>query len=311
MPDSTRVISERPSLALPLNLSGQKNFSPYLFIVPALLVYGGFFFYPLIKLVELGLYKWDGILERRFVGLRHYQKLLGDERFWEALSHNFSWMIAAIIIPVLFGLILAILLSRSSMYGSIFFRTIFFMPQVLSSVTVSLIWSWIYNPSYGAINVFLRAIGFEHLAQGWLGDSDLVLLSLFIAWSWVHYGFTMIIFIAAIDAVDEVLFDAAKVDGANWWQQFRHVLLPSIRGSLTTIILVTAISSFQVFDMVYVLTRGGPGDASMVVPVYMLESAFTLRKVGYGATVAIAMGLVIVGFSVLFLVLRGVYKDTE
>ena len=311
MPDSTRVISERPSLALPLNLSGQKNFSPYLFIVPALLVYGGFFFYPLIKLVELSLYKWDGILERRFVGLRHYQKLLGDERFWEALSHNFSWMIAAIIIPVLFGLILAILLSRSSMYGSIFFRTIFFMPQVLSSVTVSLIWSWIYNPSYGAINVFLRAIGFEHLAQGWLGDSDLVLLSLFIAWSWVHYGFTMIIFIAAIDAVDEVLFDAAKVDGANWWQQFRHVLLPSIRGSLTTIILVTAISSFQVFDMVYVLTRGGPGDASMVVPVYMLESAFTLRKVGYGATVAIAMGLVIVGFSVLFLVLRGVYKDSE
>ena len=311
MPDSTRVISERPSLALPLNLSGQRNFSPYLFIVPALLVYGGFFFYPLIKLVELSLYKWDGILERRFVGLRHYQKLLGDERFWEALSHNFSWMIAAIIIPVLFGLLLAILLSRSSMYGSIFFRTIFFMPQVLSSVTVSLIWSWIYSPSYGAINVFLRAIGFEHLAQGWLGDSDLVLLSLFIAWSWVHYGFTMIIFIAAIDAVDEVLFDAAKVDGANWWQQFRHVLLPSIRGSLTTIILVTAISSFQVFDMVYVLTRGGPGDASMVVPVYMLESAFTLRRVGYGATVAIAMGLVIVGFSVLFLVLRGVYKDSE
>ena len=311
MPDSTRVISERQTPALPLNLTGQKNFSPYLFIVPALLVYSGFFVYPLIKLVELSLYKWDGILERRFVGLRHYQKLLGDERFWEALSHNFSWMIAAIIIPVLFGLFLAILLSRSSMYGSIFFRTIFFMPQVLSSVTVSLIWSWIYNPSYGAINVFLKTIGFEHLAQGWLGDSDLVLLSLFIAWSWVHYGFTMIIFIAAIDAVDEALFDAAKVDGANWWQQFHHVLLPSIRGSLTTIILVTAISSFQVFDMVYVLTRGGPGDASMVVPVYMLESAFTLRKVGYGATVAIAMGLVIVGFSVLFLVLRGVYKDSE
>ncbi len=291
------------------NRPGQRDFSPYLFIVPALMVYAGFFVYPLIKLVELSLYKWDGILERRFVGLRHYQKLLGDDRFWDALSHNFSWMIAAVIIPVLFGLFLAILLSRSSMYGRILFRTIFFMPQVLSSVTVSLIWQWIYNPTYGAINVFLKAIGLEHLAQGWLGDSDLVLPALFIAWSWVHYGFTMIIFIAAIDAVDEVLFDAAKVDGANWWQQFRHVLLPSIRGALTTIILVTAISSFQVFDMVYVLTRGGPGDASLVVPVYMLESAFTLRKVGYGATVAIAMGLVIVGFSVLFLVLRGVYRD--
>ncbi len=301
----------RLALAQPPNRRQYRDFSPYLFIAPALLVYAGFFVFPLFKLVELSLYKWDGILERRFVGLRHYQKLLGDDRFWDALSHNFSWMIAAIIVPVLFGLFLAILLSRSSMNGRVLFRTIFFMPQVLSSVTVSLIWQWIYNPTYGAINVFLGAIGLEHLAQGWLGDSDLVLPALFIAWSWVHYGFTMIIFIAAIDAVDEVLFDAAKVDGANWWQQFRHVLLPSIRSALTTIILVTAISSFQVFDMVYVLTRGGPGDASLVVPVYMLESAFTLRKVGYGATVAIAMGLVIVGFSVLFLVLRGVYKDNE
>lgn len=301
----------RLALAPSTHRHRHRDFSPFLFILPALLVYAGFFVYPLIKLVELSLYKWDGILARRFVGLRHYQKLLGDDRFWDALSHNFSWMIAAVIIPVLFGLFLAILLSRSSMYGRILFRTIFFMPQVLSSVTVSLIWQWIYNPTYGAINVFLGAIGLEHLAQGWLGDSDLVLPALFVAWSWVHYGFTMIIFIAAIDAVDEVLFDAAKVDGANWWQQFRHVLLPSIRGALTTIILVTAISSFQVFDMVYVLTRGGPGDASLVVPVYMLESAFTLRKVGYGATVAIAMGLVIVGFSVLFLVLRGVYKDNE
>ena len=311
MPESNQPLGASRLLALSSNLSWQKNFSPFLFVVPALVVYLGFFIYPLVKLLELSLYKWDGILARKFYGLRHYEKLLGDERFWEALSHNFSWMIAAIIVPVLFGLFLAILLSRSSMYGSIIFRTIFFMPQVFSSVTVALIWQWIYNPTYGAINVLLESIGLESLTQGWLGDSDLVLTSLFIAWSWVHYGFTMIIFIAAIDAVDEVLFDAAKVDGANWWQQFRHILLPSIRGALTTIILVTAISSFQVFDLVYVLTRGGPGDASMVVPVYMLQSAFTLRRVGYGATVAIAMGLVIVGISVLFLALRGVYKDSD
>ncbi len=311
MADAKQLAGERPMLAFTAKLAWQKNVSPYFFIVPALLVYVAFFVFPLVKLVELSLYKWDGILPRKFNGLRHYQRLLVDDRFWEALSHNFSWMIAAIIIPVILGLMLAILLSRSSMFGSIFFRTIFFMPQVFSSVTVALIWQWIYNPSYGAINVGLRAIGLDYLAQGWLGDSDLVLPALFIAWSWVHYGFTMIIFIAAIDAVDEALFDAAKVDGANLMAQFRHILLPSIRGALTTIILVTAISSFQVFDMVYVLTRGGPGDASMVVPVYMLESAFTLRKVGYGATVAIAMGVVIVGFSVLFLVLRGVYKDTD
>ena len=194
MPETDTYPGERGLLALASNLSRQNGLSPYLFIVPALAVYGAFFIYPLVKLLELSLYKWDGILERKFVGLRHYGRLVHDERFWEALSHNFSWMLAAIIAPVLFGLLLAILLSRSSMYGSIVFRTIFFMPQVFSSVTVALIWQWIYNPSYGAINVFLASLGLEHLTQGWLGDSGLVLPALFIAWSWVHYGFTMIIF---------------------------------------------------------------------------------------------------------------------
>ena len=118
------TLGERRLLALASNRVWQNDLSPFLFIVPALAVYCAFFIYPLVKLLELSLYKWDGILERKFVGLRHYGKLFSDERFWEALSHNFSWMIAAIIVPVLFGLLLAILLSRSSMYGSIIFRTI-------------------------------------------------------------------------------------------------------------------------------------------------------------------------------------------
>ena len=313
---SLNEVTNQPSTSirvtdLPRGLFWQRHCSPYLFIIPALVVYAAFFLYPLARLVELSLYKWDGILERSYVGSRHYERLLEDERFWRALAHNFYWMIAAIIVPVAFGLILAVMLSRSSMYGRIFFRTIFFMPQVFSSVTVALIWSWMYNPTSGAINSSLTKVGLGSLAQGWLGDSDLVLMSLFIAWSWVHYGFVMVIFIAAIDAIDELLFDAAKVDGANAWQQFRHVLLPGIRGALTTIILVTAISSFQVFDLVFVLTGGGPGSASMVVPVYMLENAFTLRKIGYGATVAIALGIVIIGLSVIFLILRGVYKESD
>lgn len=253
----------------------------------------------------MSFYKWDGIRPRTFAGLDNYERLIGDRRFWTALEHNFFWMVAAVIVPVAVGLFLAVLLSRSPMYGRVFFRTIFFMPQIFSSITVAIIWGWIYNPTYGALNTFLGGIGLEHMQHGWLGDSDLVLPALFIAWSWVQYGFTMVIFIAAIDNIDETYFDAAKVDGANLFQQFRYILLPFIRGALTTIILVVAISSFQVFDMVFVLTNGGPGQASMLVPIYMLERAFTTHKVGYGATIAIALGVVILVLSIVFLYFRG------
>lgn len=286
-----------------------RSMFPYFLIVPALLVYGTFFVLPALKLAEMSLYRWDGIRPRRFAGLGNYEKLLDDEQFWNALNHNFMWMIAAIIVPIIVGLMLAVLLSRSPMYGRVFFRTIFFMPQVFSSITVAIIWGWIYNPTFGALNTFLGGIGLEHLQRGWLGDKDLVLPALFMGWSWVQYGFTMVIFIAAIDNIDETFFEAARVDGANWWHQFRYILLPFIRGALTTVILVTAISSFQVFDMVYVLTHGGPGEASMLVPIYMLDNAFTFRKVGYGAAVAIALGIVILVLSVVFLILRGVTRE--
>lgn len=304
-------LQENPSTGLGFaqRLSSLRPSFPYLFIVPALIIYGVFFIVPALKLVEMSLYRWDGIRPRSYTGFGNYERLMGDEQFWTALQHNFTWMIAAVIVPVLVGLLLAILLSRSPMYGRVFFRTIFFMPQVFSSITVAIIWGWIYNPTFGALNTVLGGLGLEHLQHGWLGDKDFVLPALFIAWSWVQYGFTMVIFIAAIDNIDETYFDAARVDGANWWHQFRYILMPFIRGALTTVILVTAISSFQVFDMVFVLTRGGPGEASMLVPIYMLENAFSYRKVGYGAAVAIVLGVVILLLSVVFMFFRGVTRE--
>jgi ABC-type sugar transport system permease subunit len=287
------------------------NVTAYTYVAPAFIVYAMFFLWPAARLVQLSLQKWDGLGEPAYVGFDNYQRLLNDPVFWRAFQHNVAWMLAAVIVPVLFGLFLAILLVRSPMHGRVVFRTIYFMPQVISSVVVAIIWNWIYNPSFGALNEMLGFLGLSSLQRGWLGEPNLALPAVFIAWSWVHYGFTMVIFIAAIQGIDEVYFDAAKVDGANGWQQFRHVMIPFIRAPLSTIVLVTAISSFQVFDLVFIMTGGGPANATMVLPIFMLDNAFKFHNVGYGATIAVALGFFIVIMSIVFLRLQGVFKEVE
>ena len=214
------------------------------------MVYLAFFIWPYIQLIGLSLQEWTGYGERTYVGLQNYVRLLDDKQFWLSFQHNFSWSLAAIVLPVTLGLFLALLLSRTPMHGKVVFRALYFMPQVISSISVAVIWGWVYNPTFGILNKSLEFIGLGALARGWLGDQAFALPALFLAWSWIHYGFTMVIFIAALEGIDEVYFEVAKIDGAGWWQQLRYIILPFIRGPLTTITLVTAISSFQVFDQI-------------------------------------------------------------
>jgi ABC-type sugar transport system permease subunit len=259
----------------------------------------------MVQLGYLSLVKWDGLGPKTFVALNNYRELLTeDPRFWLSLQHNLIWMLAAIFIPTIIGLFLALLLVRSHIHGRLVFRTIYFLPQVLSSVVVSVIWRWIYNPSYGALNSILNAVGLDFLARGWLGDRLTALPALFIAWSWIHYGFCMVIFIAALQAIDESYYDAAKVDGANSLQQLWHVSLPFIRRPLATVVLITIISAFQVFDLVFIITRGGPARATLVLSVFMYDSAFRYEKVGYGAAVGLTLGVVIFVISLIYLRLR-------
>lgn len=282
----------------------------YLFVFPAFLVYAMFLLWPLIQLIQLSFEDWDGLSPKHFVGVANYTLLLfHDQVFWQAFGHNVFWLVASEIVPVLIGLTLAILLSRSRMFGKGFFRALFFAPQVLSSVVVAVIWRWIYNPSYGALNTFLGYLGLTSLQHGWLGDETLAFPALFIAYTWVGYGFIMVIFLAALQSIDETYFDAAKVDGANWLQQFRHILIPAIRGPLTTVLLITAIGSFQVFDLVFILTRGGPGFSTQVLAMYMYQNAFAFSRVSYGATISVTLGIIILAFSVIFLRVRGALRE--
>ncbi len=284
---------------------------PFLFIAPALFFYLAFFIWPYLQLIWLSLLEWNGYGERTFVGLENYALLLEDDQFWLSFQHNVSWSLAAIVFPVVLGLFLALLLSRTPMHGKVFFRAVYFMPQVISSISVAVVWGWVYNPTFGLLNQTLEFLGLGFLARGWLGDQMFALPALFIAWSWIHYGFTMVIFIAALEGIDEIYFEVAKIDGAGWWQQLRYIVIPFIRGPTTTIVLVTAISSFQVFDLVFALTNGGPGRATIVLPLYMLTSAFTFHKIGYGAAIAVVLSFVILAFSLILLRVRGSLKESS
>lgn len=297
----------------PWRVSFRKLINASPFFLPALILYSVFFLRPLLQLIWLSFHKWSGIGPKTFVGLDNYVALLTDDPFfWESLRHNLYWVLAATMIPLVMGMLLAIFLARSkSLRGRAIFRTLYFVPQVLSSVLVAITWRWIYSPNDGALYKLLDLLGVPFLKHGWLGDPLTALPALFIVWSWVHYGFCMVIFIAALQGIDEEYFDAAKVDGANWWQQLRHIMIPLIRGPMTTVLLITVIAAVQVFDYVFIITRGGPMGSTQVIASYMYTNAFSNARVGYGSAIATIMGIIILIFSVLFLRFRGAMATKE
>lgn len=286
--------------------------TPYLYIVPALVIYAVFYLWPVVQLVILSLEKWSGLGNASFVGLHNYVRLItADPIFWVAFLHNVLWLAGALVIPLFIGLVLAILLVRAPLKGRTFFRTVYFLPQVLSSVAVAVVWHWIYDPTSGALNAMLDGIGLPFLAIDWLGNALTALPSLFVAWSWVYYGFCMVIFIAALQGIGEEYFEAAKLEGARWLQQLRLVILPAISRPMGTVMIITTIISIQVFDLVYVITSGGPGHATDVVSLYMYFNAFQYSEVGYGSAIAVVLALITLFSSVILIVVRGDFRTSK
>jgi raffinose/stachyose/melibiose transport system permease protein len=278
--------------------------SPYLYLLPAFAIYGGFFLLPLYRIVEYSFLKWDGYSQKKWVGFANYERLAHDPLFWRAFRHNVVWMGAGITIPTIVGLALAILLVRQPMHGRTYYRAVFFLPQVLASIVVAIIWQWIYSPYSGALDAMLRGVGLGRFQEAWLGSTTWALPAIFVAWAWTAYGLSMVIFIAALQSVDEEYFEAAKIDGASRLQQLRHVLLPFVRRPMTVVILVNAIGALQVFDLVFITTNGGPANATLVLSVYVYQNVFQILDVGYGSANAVALGLAIVLATMLFLRFR-------
>ena len=260
------------------------------FVLPAFLVYLIFFGVPFVATIWLSFTEWNGVGKPAFTGIDNYLRLSGDSAMWAALGNNVIWVIVGTVAPVFIGLIIAVMLW-SDARGSMTYRTVYFLPVVLSPVVIGIIWGWIYNPLFGLLNTGLRAVGLGNLAIGWLGESETALYAVLVTAIWSYLGFCIVVLFAGLQKVDPELVGAARVDGANARQRFRHVIVPQIRPVLTMVIVYTVIGGFNVFDVVWVMTSGGPNNASEVIATYTYEIAFRGNEYGYGATLSMVMSV--------------------
>jgi ABC-type sugar transport system permease subunit len=285
-------------------LRRQQSRYAILFIAPGLAIYLVFMVYPFLNTIYLSLTNWNGVAESKdFVGLANYARMVGDGAALKAFYNNVIWVIIGTIAPVAIGLFEALLVWTGKR-GSLIFRTLFFLPFVLPLVVVGLVWQWIYHPLYGIVNKALEGVGLGEFARGWLADPQTALYAVLIAAIWGASGFCFLILHASLQNVDMSTVEASMIDGANWFQRAWNVIIPQIAPQLTMVTTVTLIGGFAVFDIIYVMTGGGPGHASEVLATYTYKTAFQQNEAGYGSALAMLITALSFVSAVLFVRLR-------
>jgi raffinose/stachyose/melibiose transport system permease protein len=275
----------------------------YLFVLPALLLYVTFVLRPTVEVFALSLYEWNGISKvREWQGTDNFTELFADSIFWEALGNNLLWLVVILFFNVLVGLVAAALLSMD-IKGRVIFRLGYFLPVVQASIVTAMIWRWIYNPD-GLLNSSLRAVGLGVLARGWLGDFTWALPALAVAAGWAGFGMSVVLLLAGMQGIDQSLYDAARVDGANSAQTFRYVTIPGLRNVITIVVLLAMIGAFQAFDIIWATTQGGPIRATEMLATYMFKKGIMENQYGYGSAVAVVLAVIILGFSTVYVSLR-------
>lgn len=272
----------------------------YIFILPALVFFAAFLVYPLLHTVYLSLTEWAGfdLKKINFVGLDNFRLLLPDWIFWKALRNTLFFVAGTTFFLNLFGLGLALFLNRNTRLTRTV-RTLIFIPVLLSPVIVGVMWSRILDP-FGALNQILEKMGMIKTPIFWLGDKRIALLSIIGATVWQWVGYDMILYLTGLQQIPEELYEAAMIDGANRWGLFRYITLPLLKGIATMVILLNLIGGVRIFDIVYVMTKGGPNHNTEVLATHLYEVAFWFNKMGYASVIAV----IILVLSLVFAYLR-------
>jgi raffinose/stachyose/melibiose transport system permease protein len=271
-------------------------------ISPALAVYGVFILGPSLETVNYSLTKWDGVNPvREFVGLANYGQALGDPQLFNAFLNNLIWLAAIITIPLAIAILLAVSITARGIRGRDQYLAVYFLPHIISPVVIALIWRWVYNPTVGILSNLLAALRITSGPYGVLGDARLALASLILIDIWAAFGFSTVVYVNALQIIDANLYDAAEIDGAGSFRRFIHVTLPGISSVTTFLVLLNMINSFKVFNQVFLMTQGGPVNATEVVGYVMYIEAFKLNHVGYGSAIAVLLSLLILIVGVFYL----------
>lgn len=264
----------------------------YLYVAPALVVFGCFMAFPLLHAVWLSFYEWDGLSLGTWVGLGNYHDVLTNPELRAPFVHSLVLLVFFSALPIVLGMVLAAVMSRARLRGGGLFRTAIFLPQVVTMVVVAIAWRAIYAPD-GPLNELLSAVGLGGLRQVWLGDPSYALPAVGLVGTWVGTGLCMVLFLAGLSKVPRELYEAATLDGAGAVRQFLAVGLPALRGELAVAMTLTIVAALRTFDLVYVMTGGGPGTATRVPSFEVYRWSMQEGKVGYGVTIALLLTAVI------------------
>jgi raffinose/stachyose/melibiose transport system permease protein len=270
-------------------------------VLPALLVYAGFVLAPLGHTIWLSLHQWDGLTPKTWVGLDNYSEILHDGELRSAFGHSFVLILFYAVIPVSLALMLVAALSRARIRGQAGFRTILFLPQVIPLVVVAVVWRMIYAPD-GALNRALETVGLGSLTRAWLGDFTWALPAVGLIGTWVMCGLALVLFMAGVQKIPQSLYDAARVDGAGPIREFFAVTLPNLRGEIAVALTLTTIAALRNFDLIYITTQGGPGNATSVPAFQVYNRAFQIGQIGSAAAIGFTLACVI--FVITFAITR-------
>ncbi|MTI59686.1 MAG: sugar ABC transporter permease [Firmicutes bacterium] len=279
-----------------------------LFLLPAVIFSLVYLISPIPFSAFYSFFKWNGIGKGIFIGWKNWVKLIHDEIFWLAVANNFKLVFISLVGQIPPAIILAVLLTRK-IKGANLFKTIYFVPMLISSIAVAILWRYMYDPTFGLINGLLSHIGLDSLTNSWLGNPDIAFYSVAVPIQWRFLPLYIIIFMAAISGIPTQLYEAAKIDGANSLQAFFKITLPLLRPTIINAAVLVIVGSLQYFAMVFTLTGGGPNHASELMATYMYQKAFKEMNMGYGST--ISMGLFIIAFTTSIIFLRLSRKNSH
>lgn len=266
----------------------KRDWSAYLFMLPAGIIYLSVIVVPVFYSFYISLFKWNGIGKKEFLGLRNYMHLFqSDPVFFISMKNNLIWIVLTIFITMTVSLGFAVILNKQ-FRGRTFFRGFFYFPCVIAPIAVSIIWRWIYNPSIGFINQFMKAIGSD-FTQSWISNPKISIYAIFAAALWQAVGQPMILFLAGLQAVSPDVLEASRIDGASGIKQFFLITIPLLKESFVIVIATLIVAAMKVFDVIQGLTGGGPNNATQMLSTYMYSQTFQYNNVGVGTTIACVM----------------------
>jgi multiple sugar transport system permease protein len=270
------------------------------FLLPSLLGLLTFAVVPILSSLLLTLFDWDLLTPPRFVGLGNFQRLVADRNFWSALGHTLYYIAGYIPLVMVIALAVAVLVNQR-LRGVVLVRAAFFVPVVSAWVAVALLWQWIFNPKYGLLNYLLSLVGVH--GPAWLFDPQWAMPAIILTSLWKDIGFVMVMLLAGLQGIPSQYYEAAAIDGASRWQQFRSITLPLLSPTIFFALTISLINSFQVFDQVWVMTGGGPAGATSVLVEQIVKNAFSYSRMGYAASLSWVLFILV--FAATIIQLRG------